>query len=537
MQNLALLHFCLAFPTVPDVERYKNVAIERLVDQLGFYINDEGVTLEHSPGYHKVGLEFLSKAMRYLTLLGITPPATWVEKHRKAQDVYAQLRLPDGRLPLFGDTLARPDRLGPLVADLDVQGRAQGLEYRRSWAPVEAASVYPVAGYAAWWHGLDRWPDAKGLAQTVISWSYFPGHAHKHADEMSLSVWAGGQTWWSNLGYWPYQHSDRANATSWSASNAPHLVGEPAAGRRQSRLRSYRWSDELAFIDLERRGPSGYAVRRQIVWKKPALWVVVDCSTAQAGRSRTVWTTAPEVRMETGPVAGSFTLHGANDNVFVDALFFGTANTSIKALRGSVTPFAGWGIVDTTVKPASAVVVEQPADDGCGAAVWSLRPVGERAKSMSGVASFVRSETGQGWSVSFPTRSGNVSVQRAADSVSVVQDSRETKATNTLRPQHRSDYSNEYELIRRNRVRAGEKYPKYSDYYRYRLILSWLVVGAFVGQEGVLAFLKRKGSKRYAAARWVTLCLWLAVGSIVTAYLPNLADVYSSGRQILRLGR
>jgi hypothetical protein len=101
MQNLALFHFCLAFPLLPDAEHYKRLAFHRLNVQLTYYINDEGIVLEHSPGYHRVGLESLSKAIRYVTLWGMTPPLSWIDKYNNAKNVYAQLRLADGRLPLL----------------------------------------------------------------------------------------------------------------------------------------------------------------------------------------------------------------------------------------------------------------------------------------------------------------------------------------------------------------------------------------------------------------------------------------------------
>jgi hypothetical protein len=535
MQNLALMHFSLTFPSVPGVERYKKVAVERLTDQLEFYINTEGVTLEHSPGYHRLGLEFLSKAMRYLALLNIEPPPMWLDKYRKAQEFYAQLRLPDGRLPLFGDTVARQDELGPLLADLDSDGRARGLKYRDAWAPVGAASIYPVAGYAAWWYGLEHWPDAKALAQTVVSWSYFPGHAHKHADEMSLWVWAGGQTWWSNVGYWPYGDRNRAKAISWSASNAPHLANERRSAPRQSSLRASGSSDELAFIDLERTGRDGHVIRRQIVWEKPAQWVVVDCVIAREGRSRAVWTSAPDIRMEEGPLSGSFTLHGTDDNVFLDVLFFGTDGTTTQAVRGSVTPFAGWGVEESQIRPAPSFVVEWPATGGCAVAAWSLRRAREQAAGIKGRPSFIRMQADEEWKVLLPTRSGNIAVERTADTIATVQKSRSTETTKTLELRRAPDYRKEYESIRHHRFAATHKYPKFREHYRHRINLTWLLIGAFVVQEGMFHYVKRRHAGRYAAARWVTLCLWLAVGGLLAGYLPTLVDLYARN-PVFRLG-
>jgi hypothetical protein len=55
MQNLALWHLSLAFPLLPDSARYRQVALERLQEQMNFYLDREGVILEHSAGYQLRG--------------------------------------------------------------------------------------------------------------------------------------------------------------------------------------------------------------------------------------------------------------------------------------------------------------------------------------------------------------------------------------------------------------------------------------------------------------------------------------------------
>ena len=90
------------------------------------------------------------------------------------------------RLPAFGEPVTGDEAVEP--------GPSQA----------RATSIYPAAGYAVWWHGLDAWPDASRLSQTVITWSNYPSRAHKLADDMSVLVWAGGRAWLTNTGYWPY---------------------------------------------------------------------------------------------------------------------------------------------------------------------------------------------------------------------------------------------------------------------------------------------------------------------------------------------
>src|SRR5690606_19211230 len=114
---------------------YLRIAYERLQDQMAFYINDEGVVLEHSAGYHELGVILLGKALHYLALNGITPPKDWVEKHEKGKHFLAGIRRPDATLPLFGNTLSKSLYAEPLRISVNDM----------------RATLYPVSGFSIWW--------------------------------------------------------------------------------------------------------------------------------------------------------------------------------------------------------------------------------------------------------------------------------------------------------------------------------------------------------------------------------------------------
>ena len=370
MQNLALWQICLAFPALPNVERYKQLALERMRDQMTFFINNEGIVLEHSAEYQKTGVELIGMASRYLTLMNIPIPEEWRVKFAKAKAFYAQLRRPDGTLPMFGDTGNGRDNLGPLVTNVDSNGKSEILNYSKNWIPKQSRSLYPVAGYCVWWDGLDAWPNEKALSQTVVAWSNFPGHAHKHADEMSVLLWAGGQTWWTNVGYWGYGTKGRSEAVSWAGSNAPHLIDENADSVRNTKLKFHGWSEHLAVIDLERRGPREYVARRQVVHLKPNLWIVLDHTFGNEDqRTTTTWTTSYHVNLRKGERPGSYILETKDSNVKLTKFILTSEGAKISQFKGSFSPFAGW----ESHKPASAIVIEQPANDSWAAAIWSMQ--------------------------------------------------------------------------------------------------------------------------------------------------------------------
>ncbi|MEW6602101.1 MAG: heparinase II/III family protein, partial [Nitrospirota bacterium] len=239
MQNLALLQICIAFPAIPNVNLYKETSLDRMSDQMKYYVNNEGIVLEHSAGYQRAGIKFMGMLFQYLTSLNIKIPDEWQGKYENAKLFYAQLRRPDGSLPMYGDTAYWKDSLGPPIVETDPKGKIKDLSYHQDWRPLYDQSLYPVAGYSIWWDGLGHWPDDNELSQTSIVWSYFPGHAHKHADEMSVLIYAKGHSWWTNTGYWSYGNKNRSKAISWNGSNAPHLVNEDAESNRVTNLNCY----------------------------------------------------------------------------------------------------------------------------------------------------------------------------------------------------------------------------------------------------------------------------------------------------------
>jgi hypothetical protein len=297
MQNLALLHVAVAFPMLPDARRYRELALQRLRNQVPFYIDEDGVVLEHSAGYQRLGVELIAMACRYLTLLQQPIPEEWRGKYERAQNVLAALRRPDGSLPSFGDTDGATDDVGPLIGLLDGD-RIGALQHAPRWTPGRSLNLFPVAGYAIWWDGLGQSPDPRALRQTVVTWSYFPGHAHKNADEMSVVMWAGGQPWWTNVGYWPYTMAGRSDAESWAGANAPHLINESTESQKHD-ARSYGWSHRLGVVDLERSGPGNHRARRQVVHIKPDVWLIVDHVTGDDTlKTITAWTTSSDVNLK-----------------------------------------------------------------------------------------------------------------------------------------------------------------------------------------------------------------------------------------------
>jgi len=512
MQNLGLWNVALAFPTVPGTEEYELLALERSRGQLEFLFSEEGVFLEHSAGYQEFDHSLISSAFRYLTLLGLDIPREWIDKYEQAELVYATLRRPDGSLPLFGDTSLEMEAPGPLLTEVNGKGRSQGLHHRSNWAPHSSSSLYPIAGYSVWWDGLLDWPRTRNLSQTTVVWSHFVGHAHKHADELSVQLWARGQVWWTNVGYWPYGVDGRKGAEAWTGSNAPHLRDEPAKSERQSRLLGYAWRDDLAALDLERAGPGDFLVRRQLLLIKPDLWIVIDfVSGTESDRSTTLWTTSHTVNLIDLDESGGFLLRGQSGTDVLSAFFFGSEGVTVDRRREGLSPFGGWEVVKYKVQPTASIVVEQPANGSWVVAVWRLRDFDGLEVAESEPPLMTHWVGVDNWAISVPMSSSSLDVQREGRNIRVGPSlgGTSTEAQLMIPP---SAIDEKAAIGRAYQVAAGQ-YPRFLLYWSYRRKVTLALVALLLLQETVFLFLRRLEVRHYLGIRVLNSLCWIGGGA------------------------
>lgn len=510
MQNLALLHIALAFPDLPRALHFKDAAMGRLDRQMEYYVNDEGVVLEHSAGYHRFGLELLGMALWYASRLGEKVPKSWQLKYEGAKRFYAQLRRPDGSLPLFGNTGVLSDLggPGPDVARLE-EGRVV------EWGPAEwrpqPRSLHLVAGYAVWWHGLAGWPNVDRLAQTVVAWSRFPGHGHKLADELSVLYWAGGWDWWTNIGYWPYGAGDRAEAMSWRGSNAPHFLGEPGRSERQVRVHYAGRSNDLSVVDLERTASDGYRVRRQVIGLAEGATAVLDVAHDGRGRrTKVVWRTRPEVRVEPEASAGAFKLSAPSASSVLRAYFAGGDESfSARVTRGG--DIEGRIALEQRPTPTSAVVVEFPSNGSWAAAVWA--PEEGKGGAVRGESVVQQWHGPERWALRLPTNSGTVQILREGREIRAVRVARSNSILMLRAPE---DSKAQRDRIRQALETTARSYPTHRDLREYRVKVASALSGLFVLQVlflvGAARYVRRlpvPALSLLASIGWVSFCLWL----------------------------
>jgi len=503
MQNVALLRLALTIPALPKVGYYQHLAVERLREQMTFYVSMDGVVLEHSAGYQLFGIDLLRLAERYIRSLNLQVPHEWERKYTRALEFADQLQRPDGSVPLFGDT--------------DTSWRSRRPR-SRARAPKWPFALYPVAGYAVWWDGLEGWPDSKSLRQTVVVFSHFPGHAHKHADELSVLLWAGGQNWWTNVGYWPYDHRFRSQAISWDGSTAPHLVDEPTKSERTPRLLSYGSTTKTSMMEAVREGPGKYQARRQIVYLRPNTWLVLDIvSGAPKLASHTIWRTDNGTTLREEEADRRYLLQSRIGASRLFAYFFGSSGVTIRTLPRSLGPYLGRSSSEVAETIVPAVEVAQPADGSWAAAVWMFDNDGTMRLPHGAQPKMAMWQNSENWKVTLPGESIPVEVARQ-DARLIIEEEGRIKDRVLIETAGSTSQRGE---IRQGFFSVEGKYPPFRARIRYRQWSTYGLIVVLAVQELSLGTLGRKSRRMYSGLRLLTMLLWILGGILLSVVLSS----------------
>ena len=487
MQNIALLQMAAAFPGLIDARAVSQLAFDRLTMQWRYYLSGEGVVLEHSAGYHLEGRALLIQAVRLAEMNGLAVPAPWREQLRLAELFLARLTRPDGTLPGYGDTRVQIPAASARTA------RSVGEPTQGSLA------LYPVSGYGVW-----SARDAAGLTtrHSVVNWSYFPGQAHKHADEPGLAIWADGRGWITASGYAPYSSEFRAPVEGWLGSNAPHGVGETADPGRRSDLLGSASSASALLLDIRRGAVGGAGFRRQIVSLAAGRWLVIDqpLGAAPWPATETLWTFYPDLLVELQSETRFLLRSAQGPAMAVTLASGGGAQARVSLHRGSRDPFAGWLATEHGMQPAPSLrVVAAPT--GWTAALFDVTAAGGAVE--------VGLTDGDHW-------------QAAGDGWQVRRDGARLESTvggrrETLEIADPPDTRAARAAIETSLATAVGAYPKYRNVDAYRLRVAMILAALWLLQ--VVAYLAarplllRRGGlaavQAMIALSWIAVAAWL----------------------------
>jgi hypothetical protein len=356
-----------------------------------------------------------------------------------------------------------------------------------------------------WWNRLGESAAPQGLSQIVASWSYFAGHGHKHADELSLLFWAAGQDWVENVGYWAYDHPDRAKAESWDGSNAPHAMGESPKVERESILRGYACGKSVAALDMERATRDGLRVRRQVVQAATSVWVVIDSAEDPQERSLvTHWTFYPGLELGPVPRPSGFRLGKPHSEFVLDLDFVGSQGLRIEPVHGSSSPFAGWIYAQTGPTPTSGLILEQRRSPSWAATVWVLN----QARSTFALERVpeIAWRSAESWDISLALPTGRLQVVRNGDKIRIGSTDELTLAAPTATTASgRAEIQAAFQATQR-------EFPRYRDLIPYRYRATYVVVTLCLLQAVLLLIPLQKLRAHRSQLRWTMLLGWLLLG-------------------------
>jgi hypothetical protein len=526
MQNLALLELRAAFPSLPAANDYRAIALERLGRQLELLVEPSGVIRENSPGYQAFDVAILAMIFRSMTLLDEPVPLEWARRYEACLTFLADLLRPDGTLPAIGDTDGAAGSELPPVTAID-GGVASPLHpYQRS--PATSERLEAGAGYWIARRGLAAGPSADALSQTVVAWPSPPVRGHKHADEMSVHLWAEGVSWLTGVGYWPYDLAGRESAESWLGANAPHLAGEAATSDRETRLLRHGSDSMSAVLDLERTGPGDYSVRRQVVIVSPDAWVILDTWRDGSAETQSVWTMAPEVNLDPDGPPGSYVLRAASTATSYHLDFVGSGDATFEQFRASADPVLGWHVVNGTPQPASALVVEQPAGNGWQGAVITRRAEEGRPGSSARGPLDSRVTSAEDWAFTLATDRGDLVIRRSGDRIEMTGQAM-GGGSHRLDLEPGPDVTGAQKVIDGAFQSLASDYPQFRSQPSRRTAVSFGILGLVVAQEVVMAIVRRRWPNRSRALNAASLLCWLVLAVILGTFVVQSWEVLNLG--------
>lgn len=187
-----------------DAERLETqrlISRQRLKEEIEFAFTDEGVHKENSPGYQKFMLGRL-KQLRTLESLGEQNITQIAESYiEKAEIFLVAITLPDGSLPMIGDT--KGFELGILGKDI-VQESYKVFDYSKS-------------GYVIVKGNSEKVGDFYFLLKNCHNSNY-----HRHDDDLMIYLWCNGETVLGDGGL--YSHNEKSKIRKFIRSSLAHSV-------------------------------------------------------------------------------------------------------------------------------------------------------------------------------------------------------------------------------------------------------------------------------------------------------------------------
>jgi hypothetical protein len=512
MQNIALLQAAVAFPALPGTASWKSTAYSRLSQQLAFFVNGEGVVLEHSPGYHRFGTDLMAMVLELLEWNKMPAIEGLSTKYMRSVAFLHQLLRPDGSVPRIGDTNGQGDPAAstPYPVSRDEPDAPAAL--------LDATKIYPSAGYAITRRPLSPEADITSvMSHATLYWSHFPGHGHEVAAEGSFVLWAAGTDWLSNTGYWPYGLRGEGDARGWRGSNAPHIAGESTASVRSTELLAYGADQRSHLLDLRRTLAAGPRLRRQVVQISETSWFVLDSLPAPLTQSTIrLWTLAPNLVVTALDRGQGLVAKDPATGWSLTMEFLSESALAVRQLRGSFEPFGGWVVDGPRPLPTTAFEVSQGPGARWVAVLVSLSPSVREPRPAPPVFEY-RAE--DDWSLTADSFAAASEVRRRGNRLEITQRGEPPRYMELVTPAPK--LLDDQRVIQRALGRTTAEFQRFRPYLHYRTRLTYAVVA--IGLASLLAWAGiRRRARRWSGAGlalasvfWAATAAWIHLRYLV----------------------
>ncbi len=289
-QAFALARLGLALPELPNASRCRETGLARLMDECDFAFDDHGVHRENSPAYHFYMIPLVFRVSGMCEAYGVASDGLDATL-AGALAVAPHLLLPNGEMPLVGDTHARASKSVPLPAWLPERDAIlYGLDAgRRGVRPELVDLILPESGYAVL---RERWGDAEDFDRPVALVMKLAANSryHFHDDILSFVLYGRGERWLIDCGIYKYDYRDplRIHVAGRLAHNVVTVDdGDRTAkpGPLPTAWRASRATGERVWIEAGYDPTPSVSHTRSLLYLKPELVLIRDVLTARDGES------------------------------------------------------------------------------------------------------------------------------------------------------------------------------------------------------------------------------------------------------------
>ena len=299
MESNGLGTLGILLPEFSEAAQWRQTAMARQYAELDNQVYPDGAQMELTTGYHQVSLSNFLGLARTAKLNDVAIPGDYYNKLRRMFEYNLWVQMPDNRTPALNDGSLVDVResmhtawelYGDPVFRWSATGRREGQ------APAPPSHYFPYAGQMVMRSGWAA--DANYLL--IDAGPY--GRAHQHEDKLSIVVHALGKSLILDPGNYDYDGSPWRLYTIDTPSHNTVMVDGQSQRRRLQPVASYTvdrptptncWLSTPQFDYAAGQYDEGYGDknairvthRREIVFVKPAYWVMVDTFTGP-GRHR-----------------------------------------------------------------------------------------------------------------------------------------------------------------------------------------------------------------------------------------------------------